>query len=622
MSAGEITAKGYEYEPLPSSKVPTSPGAPGNSIRLLSFKGTATGSTQDFDLEVSLSAHQLSEDLRFDALSYEWGQKGETETIQVDGKPLSIPRSLFLFLKALKASTTSNATPIFADAICIDQQNLEERASQVQLMGQVYTSARRVHIWLGPERAGIGLLFKFCNVLKGSETDVKVRGRFQEVFGEHNEAAFQEAVQAFTTCSYWRRLWVIQEILLAKDLRVHCGKYEVNWNALYEGCQRVLLGEVWKSQSDPSSSFGGAPEAIAEATPEDFDHSRYVSLYLQSMNGGPSEVAGRSRSSLRATRSKRLYTLKDAISLHGLAECTDRHDRIYGLLGLVLRGNDSGYFSADYGEHLATLFQRVMYQCRSDLRTGAIPFCRHLRHVLDLPFASYRDIMKAVSAIGGNAGFMLPPSLQYSIVVRYAGRLGKKVELLPDKTVDDDQSCERDPEPSTWEVRDDDGILWSTSGIAQSGDLVYSIDDSCYGAIFRKVLNLPESKNKRKRSSALPPVFIGRAIAHKLCRRGDSGHSAVKSLLRSEHHFASKLVTERPLLERPGAPWESQVPLSELWELTCDFEGVEIVHQSMTLSQDKTTRSGSPTRRRKWAGASEKQRRFDFQWTSEAANSQ
>ena len=621
MSAGSITEDGYKYEPLPSSKIPASPGAPGNSIRLLSFQVTATGSTQNNGLEVTLSAHKLSEDLRFDALSYEWGQKGETETILVDGKPLSIPRSLLLFLKALKASPVTNTTPIFADAICIDQQNLEERASQVQLMGQVYTSARRVHIWLGPERAGIGLLFKFCNVLKGSETDGKVRGRFEEVFGEHNEAAFQEAVQAFTTCSYWRRLWVIQEILLAKDLRVHCGKYEVNWNALYEGCQRVLLGEVWKSQSDPSSSFGGAPEAIAEATPEDFDHSRYVSLYLQSMNGGPSDVTGRSRSSQRATRSKRLYTLKDAISLHGLAECTDRHDRIYGLLGLVLRGNDSGYFSADYGEHLATLFQRVMYQCRSDLRTGAIAFCRHLRHVLDLPFASYRDVMKPVSATGPNAGFVIPPSLQYSIVVRYAGRLGKEVELSPDETSENERSCKKDLEFSTWEARDD-GILWSTSGIAQSGDLVYSIDDSCYGALFRKVPNLPESKSKRKRSNALPPMFVGRVLAHKLCRYGDSGHNAVKSLLRAEHHFASKLVTERPLLERPGAPWESQVPLSELWELTCDLEGIQIVHQSITLSQEKTTRSSSSNRWQKWASIPEKKRRFDFQWTSEAANSQ
>jgi hypothetical protein len=626
MSAITRLDNGYIYEPLLSSEVPASPGAPGNSIRLLSFSksatATSTSSTRSQDVQVTLRTHKLSEDLKYDALSYEWGQEGEMETILLDGKLLSIPRSLYLFLKVLRASPDANATPLFADAICIDQQNLQERASQVQLMGQVYTSARRVHIWLGPERAGIGLLFKFCNVLKGSETDGKVRGRFEEIFGEHNEAAFQEAVQAFTTCSYWRRLWVIQEILLAKELRVHCGKYQVNWNALYEGCQRVLLGEVWKSQSDPSSSFGGAPGAIAEATPEDFDHSRYVSLYLQTMSGGPSELATRARSSLRATRSKRLYNLKDAISLHGLAECTDPHDRVYGLLGLVLRGNDSGYFSADYGEHLSTLFQRVMYQCRADLRTGAIAFCRHLRHVLGLPFASGRENLRPASDSSERAGFMLLPSLQYNIVVRYAGRLDREITKPPDKASSGALPSETNLELSTWSVRDRD-IFWSTSGDAQSGDLIYSIDDSCCGAIFRKMAKQPDSKLRRKRSAALQPLFIGRAIAHKPWKLGDADHTAAKSLLRAEQQFASKLFGERPLLEIPGAPWESQVPLSELWELTCDLEGIEILHHSVTLSHSKTNRSNSPHRRPNGTGMPEKKkRRFDFQWTSEAANSQ
>lgn len=613
---------GYTYEPLPNSENPASPGAPGNSIRLLSFSNTSsttpTSSRSNQDVEVTLRAHKLSDDLEFDALSYEWGQRGETETILLDGKPLSIPRSLYLFLKALRASPDANTTPLFADAICIDQKNLQERASQVQLMGQVYMSARRVHIWLGPERAGIGLLFKFCNVLKGSETDGKVRGRFEEIFGEHNEAAFQEAVQAFTTCSYWRRLWVIQEILLAKELRVHCGKYQVNWNALYEGCQRVLLGEVWKSQSDPSSSFGGAPDAIAEATPEDFDHSRYVSLYLQTTTG---EIAPRPRSSPRVTRSKRLYTLKDAIALHGLAECTERHDRVYGLLGLVLRGNDSGYFSADYGERLATLFQRVMFQCRTDLRTGAIAFCRHLRHVLGLSLASYRETLRPEAKEGDQADFMLPPSLQYSIVVRYAGRVEDKVERPPDEVSGGDTSAETAPELSTWRIRDGTD-MWSTNSKAQPGDLIYSIDDSCCGAIFRKLPNQSVSKTKRKRSAAVQPLFIGRAIAHQNTKREDLNSTSVRSLLRAEQQFASKLVAERPLLEIRGAPWESHVPLPELWELTCDLEGVEVLQRSATLSQDKTNRSYSPARRQKWTGLPGKKRHFNFQWTSEATNSQ
>ncbi|KAF4635100.1 hypothetical protein G7Y89_g3001 [Cudoniella acicularis] len=37
------------------------------------------------------------------------------------------------------------------DAICVDQQNLMERSAQVQRMGEVYTLAHRVVVWLGPQ---------------------------------------------------------------------------------------------------------------------------------------------------------------------------------------------------------------------------------------------------------------------------------------------------------------------------------------------------------------------------------------------------------------------------------------------------------------------------------------
>lgn len=38
----------------------------------------------------------------------------------------------------------------WADAICINQQDIKERTQQVQLMGQIYGSAETVYSWLGP----------------------------------------------------------------------------------------------------------------------------------------------------------------------------------------------------------------------------------------------------------------------------------------------------------------------------------------------------------------------------------------------------------------------------------------------------------------------------------------
>ena len=606
----KLTENDYVYEPLPTSKTVGAPDAPGNSIRLLQFMSIGSGS-----LEVKLQQYELDEGTKFEALSYEWGHTGERETIKVDGKHLEIPRSLFLFLQSLNLTQTNSQTLYFADAICIDQQNFKERGLQVQLMGQVYSIAQCVHIWLGSERAGVGLLLKFCKVMKRDANENVIRQQFEQTFGEHNEAAFQEAVQAFSTCNYWKRLWVIQEVLLARELLVHCGKYSVAWHPLYEGCHRILLGEVWKSQSEPGSSFGGA-DAIAEAVPNDFDHSRYVSLYLQT-TGSAGGLTAAPRSHSVATRSKRLYTLKTAVMLHGLAECTDRHDRIYGLLGLVLRGNGQGYFLADYNESLASLFVRVMYQCNPELRTDSIAFCRHLRLVLGVPFDSCRESIGTSDDTDRSTIFTVPSSVKYSIVVRFAGRLKhmnlrSSDENLGEASISGPQSTPL----STWTAGHGE-YCWSTLASAKEGDLVYSIDDSCCAAIFRTSSSQSPSRGKRKRTSTLA-VFVGRAIAH-IPREGDEGlQGGIHSFLQADHHFASKLVEERPLLERPGAPWESQVPLWELCLLTCDMQGTRILRHGKVgseISPDTSdlSQKGQGTRR---------SRRFAFQWSAEAANSQ
>jgi hypothetical protein len=50
---------------------------------------------------------------------------------------------------------------LWADAICIDQGNVEERCFQVTLMGEIYSRAERVVLWLGPEAMQSDLAMTF-----------------------------------------------------------------------------------------------------------------------------------------------------------------------------------------------------------------------------------------------------------------------------------------------------------------------------------------------------------------------------------------------------------------------------------------------------------------------------
>jgi hypothetical protein len=47
------------------------------------------------------------------------------------------------------------------DIICINQQDTDEKAKQVQLMGQIYETAMGVIVWLGPEDSRDCRAFEF-----------------------------------------------------------------------------------------------------------------------------------------------------------------------------------------------------------------------------------------------------------------------------------------------------------------------------------------------------------------------------------------------------------------------------------------------------------------------------
>jgi hypothetical protein len=59
--------------------------------------------------------------------------------------------NLYLSLKHLRQTSISRV--LWVDAICINQDNQDERSIEVKRMGQIYTLAWRVVVWLGPDNA-------------------------------------------------------------------------------------------------------------------------------------------------------------------------------------------------------------------------------------------------------------------------------------------------------------------------------------------------------------------------------------------------------------------------------------------------------------------------------------
>ena len=85
------------------------------------------------------------------ALSYVWGSPDKQELILLNNRPHLVHRNLHQFLSY--ASTDLVDKSIWIDAICINQQDTNEKNHQVQMMSRIYSKAKAVLAWLG---SGLG----------------------------------------------------------------------------------------------------------------------------------------------------------------------------------------------------------------------------------------------------------------------------------------------------------------------------------------------------------------------------------------------------------------------------------------------------------------------------------
>lgn len=84
---------------------------------------------------------------KYEALSYVWGDPTATETILVNGTRCHVGQNLMQALQHLRQA--EHPRLLWVDALCINQNDIEERAKQVQIMGEIYGNAYRTVVWLG-----------------------------------------------------------------------------------------------------------------------------------------------------------------------------------------------------------------------------------------------------------------------------------------------------------------------------------------------------------------------------------------------------------------------------------------------------------------------------------------
>ncbi|KAM0162373.1 hypothetical protein ACHAQE_003816 [Botrytis cinerea] len=175
----------------------------------------------DDPLHSHLDVVSLESSPDFEALSYVWGSTTPAKTITLGDRLVTIGPNLDNALRNLRLLAAPRI--LWVDALCINQDDLDERASQVALMRRVYSDASTVLIWLGPEA-------------DGSEEAMRSVERFDKEYWQTYD--FQAQFMEILFRPWFTRIWTVQEFAMAKhsvvDGRIKnplfgCGNVWVEW---------------------------------------------------------------------------------------------------------------------------------------------------------------------------------------------------------------------------------------------------------------------------------------------------------------------------------------------------------------------------------------------------------
>jgi hypothetical protein len=151
----------------------------GENIRLTEILGTADGSIScRLHTARLIDKDDQPDQPRFAALSYVWGDASDTEDITVDGKPWAVTADLAAALRCVKShwqlefpERDPSSFRLWADALCINQQDPVEQGRQVMRMRFIYPLAEVVFAWLGGHDDVVSAVLELIDGIKAAYED-------------------------------------------------------------------------------------------------------------------------------------------------------------------------------------------------------------------------------------------------------------------------------------------------------------------------------------------------------------------------------------------------------------------------------------------------------------------
>ncbi|KAH6652497.1 heterokaryon incompatibility protein-domain-containing protein [Truncatella angustata] len=261
----------------------------------------------------------------YDALSYVWGDVRKVAPICCDG--LSTDVTLNLHQALARVRLPHHSRLIWADALCINQGDPQERNRQVGLMAKIYSHARFVLACFGEAPDGraeevASLLNEYGPLLSQSHVADVLLPRPGEDLRRWIALSF------VMTSSWFERAWVLQEVGLAKDPRVLYGPEEFRYRDL-------MVTVAWVRTGATELAFHiGLGAYLIHTNWIDWSH-KWLENSLH-----------------------RDYKLVDLLDHGALLDCQDPRDRIFAFLSHPLAKNIER-LAPDYTKSKLEIYQET-----------------------------------------------------------------------------------------------------------------------------------------------------------------------------------------------------------------------------------------------------------------------
>jgi hypothetical protein len=211
-------------------------------------------------IQTNLRVVDLADKPTFTALSYVWGDSAQREIIWCGMEALNVTRSAWEALRRLRDH--HGPLCIWIDAICINQADEAEKARQIPLMREIYSSALHVYVWLGEgnektERAmqhlaSGALPFKWlmnqhladltdeCHDNADTVSQIPTGSRMRWRLIAHyairrtlflGKLYLHAELEELFSNPWIERVWTLQEVLLAETPILVCGRFSLSWLA-------------------------------------------------------------------------------------------------------------------------------------------------------------------------------------------------------------------------------------------------------------------------------------------------------------------------------------------------------------------------------------------------------